>query len=125
MLKSTVMSAVAQMKDAIEDLGIDAFVVERTADPYVPGQPQTYTTENRPIKLVLTKYKLKEIDNDRILAGDYQGIVFPEKSGTVLDLKVNDLIYDGQSYWRVMGEDRVMAGTSVALYVLQLRRTLL
>lgn len=120
MLKNTILSAVQALKVAVQDLAVDAVLVTRLPQAHTPGVATQYTESNANIKLVLTKYKLKEIDGERIRAGDYQGIVFPE---TVVP-NTNDVIKIGVTdTWRIVNVDRIMVGTDVALSTCQLRRT--
>ena len=119
MLKSTVMSAVVQLKLALQDLLVDSTLVRRTYGEHVPGQAPTPTEQSTSVKVALTRFKSSEVDGDRVKATDYRGIVFPED----LIPEVNDLItVDSMSKtFRVINDDKVMVGDQVAVTVLQLR----
>lgn len=135
MLKATVLSAVATAKQAVQDLAIPASLVSRTAQAYVPGQPVTEIEVVTPIKMVLVRYKISEIDGERVQATDWQALVFHD-DGTPVP-KANDVIRVNRfamssigvgaettlADYRVIDNARTMAGDVVALSQVQLRLT--
>lgn len=120
MLKATVLMAVAKAKVAVQDLAEDAVLMKRVPAPHVPGQAAGHVSTPYPIKLVRTSYHAREIDGDRIRASDYKGLVFTEIHGKIPE--PNDLVNVGPLSYRVLVNDKVMAGDSVALSQLQLRQ---
>ena len=117
MLKSTIIDAVKVAKLAEQDLAIAATCVKRGPAVYVPGSAPTYAETLSDISVVITGYKANEIDGDRIKASDIQGFVFNES----IMPRVNDLVRFGGKSYRVISENPVMAGDSIALNQLQLR----
>lgn len=120
MLKSVVMSAVSQARKAVQDLGVDGLIIQRIQKPYVPGTVPDYTEIRTAVKVVMSGYKSFEIDGDRIQARDLQGLVFPI-DGTDIVPEPNDVIRIDDIDYRVVSNEKVMAGNTVALSQLQLR----
>ena len=119
MLKAQILSAVAIVKTAVQDLVFDAKMVVRGASVHVPGSAPSYPETLYDVKVFWSSYKAKEIDNDRILASDMQGLIFPETEKPVP--KPNDMIRVGSTNYRIIMNDKVMAGDEVALSQVQLR----
>lgn len=119
MLKSTVLNAVAVAKRAVQDLAVPAVLVQRGEVSHVPGLAPDYPVVNSAVQVVITEYDSKEIDNDRILASDLQGLIFPETGQPVP--KPNDQLRVGVVTYRIIQNRRVMAGDSLALSQTQLR----
>lgn len=124
MLKETVLAGVATAKKAVQNLAIPAKLVARTAVTHTPGQAPTATEAISDIKIVLSGYKEKEIDNDRIKANDLAGLIFPEEGQPIPE--ANFLVRYGPTFgleYRVIANNKVMAGDEVALSQVQLRKT--
>lgn len=120
MLKHSVLSAVASAKRAMGDLAVNAELVQRGTATVVPGSPPVYGEQVHPIRVVLTTYMAKEIDGERILASDVQGLIFPEPGVPVPE--PNFFVRVGTKTWRVIHNNKAMAGDEVALSQVQLRR---
>lgn len=127
MLKSAVLSAVVAAKQAVQDLAVAVRHVQRGAAVFVPGSAPTYPETVTDVSIVFTKFKLTEVDSDRIQASDWLGLLFPETGAP--DVNTNDLIRvaEGQidiasGDYRIIGNDKVMAGNAVALHQLHLRK---
>jgi hypothetical protein len=79
------------------------------------------------VSLVFTKFESKEVDNDRVMSSDWKGLVFPETglpplmaNGTI---RVPSGLTDiASGDYRIINNDKVMAGDTVALHQLQLRK---
>lgn len=119
-LKATIFRAVNIAKAAIQDLGVDALLIKRCQDAYIPGSSPTFSELTYPVKMVMTAYDAKEIDGDRIQASDFQAIVLPAADITQVP-EPNDVIRIELLDYRVVMNSKVMAGDSVALSQLQLR----
>jgi hypothetical protein len=121
MLKADVLAGVEAAKVAVQDLAVAAQLVKRGAPIHVPGNAPTYTETTYPIMVVLVSFKTKEIDNDRIRASDRSGLIFPEVGQPVPE--PNDLLRgaNGMEY-RILYNDKVMAGDTVALSQVHLRQ---
>lgn len=126
MLKATILAAVATAKGAVADLAVVVSHVERGAAVHVPGSAPTYPETLTDVSVVFSKYDSKELEDTTIMASDYKGLVFPESS--LPDIKANDFIRVPSGLrdilagdYRVIKNDRVMAGDTVALHQLQLR----
>lgn len=127
MLKSKIIAAVAQAKLAIQDLALRAFHVAKGAAIFVPGRAPTYPETLTSVSIVFTSFKTSEIDGDRIQASDWRGLVFAEVTNPVF--KVSDVIRisltSGQinsGDYRILFDDKIMAGDTVVLHQLHLRR---
>lgn len=77
--------------------------------------------------MVFTKFDTREVDEDRVQASDWRGLVFPETG--LPDFNTNDIIRVASGLqdvvsgdYRIVNDDKVMAGDAVALHQLQLRR---
>lgn len=126
MLKSSVLSAIAAAKVAVQDLVFPAVHVQRGAAVHVPGSTPTYPETLTDISVFFAKYKITEIDGDRIQASDWQGISFPEAGQPII--KANDIIRIPVTIesvaagdYRVVNNEPVMVGSAPALYQMQLR----
>lgn len=119
MLKQQVLDSVKAVKLAVQDLAVDATLVVRGDPTYVPGSAPTYGTSNVAVKVVLSSFEFKEIDGDRIRASDVQGLVFPEEGKPIP--KPNDQLTISSVTYRIISNERVMAGDEAALSRLQLR----
>lgn len=127
MLKSAILAGVAQAKIALQDLAMAVSHVARGAAVHVPGQAPSYPETITAVSMVFTRFEAREIDDDRIQASDWRGLVFPV--ATLPDFNANDIIRvpvglrDVRSGdYRIIADDKVMAGDTVALHQLQLRR---
>jgi hypothetical protein len=127
-LKATVLAAVEVAESAIEDLKIAVNHVRRGAPDYVPGQEVTYPETLSAVSVVFTRYKSKEIDNDRVMSSDWKGLVFFVEG--LPDFQTSDLIRVAVTVgdipagdYRIVDDDKVTVGDRVALHQLQLRRT--
>lgn len=126
-LKGIVLGAVKAAEQALDDLKVVAQHVRRGAPDYVPGLPVTYPETLTTVSVVFTRFKTKEIDNDRVMASDWRGLVFYAEG--LPDFRTNDLIrvtatgdIQGGDY-RIIDDDKVTVGDRVALHQLQLRLT--
>lgn len=129
MLKASLLSAVNASKRAVQDLAVLAVLIRRGDPVHVPGSAPTYPEVTEIVSIVPVAYKISEIDGDRIKASDIKGLVFPEAESTIA--LPNDIIRIAQvssapgfpnGDYRVILNDKVMAGDMVALSQLQLRR---
>jgi len=118
-LKGKVLSAVAKAKAAVQDLAFEGTLVTRGAAVHTPGSEPTYPEVSTPVSIVESKFETKELEDQRILASDRKWLVFPTATGGVP--KPNDMIYVGTRQYRVINNDKVMAGYEVALSQLQIR----
>jgi hypothetical protein len=127
MLKSSILAAIGKVKSAVQDLAITVSHVVRGAAVHVPGSAPTYPETSTDVSIVIVKFQAKEIDGDRIQASDWLGLVFPRSD--FLDFNANDVIripgglvnIAGGDY-RIINNDKVLVGDTVALHQLQLRR---
>lgn len=125
-LKATVLAAVKTAEAAIDDLKILATHVRRGVPDYVPGQPVQYPETLTGVSAVFVRFKTKEIDNDRVMASDWKGLVFPVDG--MPDFQTNDVIRVltttgdiAAGDYRILNDDKVVVGNTVALHQLQLR----
>ncbi len=118
-LRQQVLDAVAVVKSAVEDLAVEGILLSRGEAIHIPGTKPTYSESESGVKVVLGKFKEKEIEKDRTKASDLQGLIFPETGQPVP--KANDVLQIGLMTYRVIDNDKVMAGSAVALSVVQLR----
>lgn len=125
MLKSTVLQAVATAKKAVQDLAIKSQLKRRGAAVYVPGTAPTYPDILvGDVYIVPTKFDHKEVDGDRIKTSDIKGLVFPESNQPAPianDVINGNLDGTGVKDYRVINNDPVMAGDTIALSQIQLR----
>lgn len=127
MLKATILAAIQKAKSALQDLAITVIHVKRGTAVYVPGSAPTYPETSTAVSIVFTRYKAIEVDGDRIQASDWLGLVFPRVD--LLDFNANDIIRAPagliniiQGDYRIINDDKVMLGDTVALHQLQLRK---
>lgn len=124
-LQSTILAAVAKAKLAIGDLVEPCHLVQRGEAVVTPGSPPTYPEVIYNVGMTPTSYEALEIDGDRIKASDVKGLIFPEKGVPTPD--TNDILrqLDGAGNvvrsFRIMYNDKVMAGSVVALSQVQMR----
>lgn len=127
MLKTQILNAVKAAKSSLGDLVIVVKHVKRGAAVHVPGTPTTYPETLTDASIVIVKYDSKEVDGQRILASDWKGLVFPEDGMHPMPndiIRVPDGLTDiASGDYRVLDNDQVMAGDTVALHQLQLRKT--
>jgi hypothetical protein len=126
-LKQQILNAIDQAKSAIQDLAIDAFHIEQGEVTYTPGTTPDYPTESSTaIKIVLTNYEDKEIDNNRIMSTDVQGVVFFEGTDITNEPKVNSVIRVTSLNidYRVIDSKKTLVGNRIAISTLQLRSTI-
>lgn len=124
MLKSVVLQAVATAKLAVQDLAIPCKLIQQVMPVHVPGTTPTSSTNESDVSIVHDKFESKEIDGDRIRASDHKVLVFPETGQPVPntnDIIRGDIDKSGVKDYRVIDNNRVMAGDTVALSQLQLR----
>ena len=91
---------------------------------HVPGTVPSTSNNQSDIGVVMDKFDTKEIDGDRIRASDFKVLVFPEAGQpepSTNDIVRGDLDGTGVKDYRVLHNDKVMAGNAVALSQLQLR----
>lgn len=119
MLKSTILTAVETARLAAQDLAVEATLVSRGAATHVPGSAPVYPTTTSTISVLPTKFEDDEIDGQRVKASDFKYLTFPKPG--VKTPEPNDTLIIGGLIFRVIHNDRVMAGDSVALSQLQLR----
>jgi hypothetical protein len=127
-LKAVVLAGVAKAQAAIQDLAVSVKHVKRGAVIHVPGSAPTYPETLTNVSMVFTRYQSKEIDNDRIQASDWRGIVFP--ASTLPVFNTNDIIRIAAGLqdiiagdYRIINDDKIIAGDTVVLHQLQLRKT--
>ena len=127
MLKDKILAAVRQAKAAVQDLAVVVSHIKRGAAVYVPGTAPSHSETSTAVSIVFTRFQTREIDEDRIQASDWRGLVFPESG--LPDFNSNDLIRVPVGLqditagdYRIVINDKVMAGDAVALHQLQLRR---
>lgn len=127
MLKQQILAAVAKAKIAVQDLAIVVDHVARGAAVHVPGSAPTYPETVTDVSIVFTRFEAREVDDDRVQASDWRGLVFPETG--LPDFNTNDIIRVASGLqdvvsgdYRIVMDDKVMAGDAVALHQLQLRR---
>lgn len=117
MLKSTIIKAVQTAKTALQDLAVDGTVTTRVVGRHIPGVAPRNTEAVYAVKIVLTRFDSKEIDDDRILSSDLKALVFP----FAIIPAPNDTVEIGTDRYRIIDNNKVMAGDEVALSQLQLR----
>ncbi len=126
MLKQQILNAVISAKSAIQDLAVDAVHIKQGEVTYTPGTTPDYpTTSSTPIKITIVGYDSKEIDNNRIMSTDVQGIVFFEGTNIANEPKTNSVISVSSLniYYRVIDSKQVLVGDRIAISILQLRST--
>lgn len=128
MLKAVVLAGVAKAKEAVQDLAVLVKHVKRGAVVHVPGSAPVYPETLTDVSMVLTRFQSREIDNDRVQASDWRGLVFP--ASTLPVFNTNDVIRIAAGLqdllagdYRIVNDDKIMAGDTVALHQLQLRKT--
>lgn len=127
-LKATVLSAVQSAEEAVDDLKIAAKYVKRSAAVHVPGSVPTYSETLTDVFVVMTRFESKEVDEDRVMASDWKGLVFyrPE----LPTFQINDFVRFESDFgdvragdYRITYDDQVTAGGRTALHQLYLRKT--
>lgn len=121
MLKQDVLAGVEAAKVAVQDLAVPLQLIKRGVSTHVPGSAPTHTETAYPVMVVLVSFKTKEIDNDRIRASDRSGLIFPEVNQPTPE--PNDLIRGSGIEYRILYNDKVMAGDTVALSQVHLRQS--
>lgn len=126
-LKATVISAVQSAETAVEDLKIPALHVKRSAPVHVPGSAPTYPETLTNVFVVMTRFESREVDEDRVMASDWKGLVFYKP--TLPIFQVNDLIRFVTDFddvkagdYRITYDDQISAGGRTVLHQLYLRR---
>ena len=126
MLKATILAAVESARKAVQDLAVECEHVVRGMPVHIPGVAPQHSETLTDVSVVFTRYETKEIDGDRIRASDYKGLLFPGSLTPVPD--TNDFIRVAEDSkdvaagdYRVIYNDKVMAGDTVALSQLHLR----
>lgn len=119
MLKAAILKAAQSAKSALTDLAVPGQLRVAQEASYAPGNPvsQDYVTYN--VRVVVSGYAVTEIDGDRIQASDVKGILFAEPGMPAPN--VGDQVLIGASTYRVLHNDRVMAGDEVVISQLHLR----
>lgn len=112
---------------AIQDLAVLVKHVKRGASVHVPGSAPTYPETLTDVSMVFTRFESREVDGDRIQASDWRGLVFP--ASTLPIFNANDVIRIATGFqdvaagdYRIINDDKVMAGDTVALHQVQLRK---
>lgn len=125
MLKAQILSAVGTAKAAVQDLAIKCQHVARGAAVVTPGAAPTYSETLTPVSIVFTRFDTKDVDNTRVFASDYKGLVFPETGLPPLEpngiIRVSNTTDIAPGDYRIIDNDKVIAGDMVALHQLQLR----
>lgn len=121
MLKGKVLAAVEKARIATQDLAFEATLVQRGAAVHVPGSAPTYPETSTTVSLVPSKFESKEIDGERVKASDLRWLMFPVAGSSSVVPEPNDLIYVGTKRYKVIYNDKVMAGSAVALSQIQVR----
>lgn len=119
MLKAKVLAAVEKARLAVQDLAFEATLISRGTATHVPGSAPTHPETSVTVSLVPTKFETKEIDGERIRSTDLRWLMFPVAGKPVPT--PNDLIYVGTKRYRIIDNDKVMAGSDLALSQLQVR----
>jgi len=127
-LRATVLSAVRTAETAVEDLKIPAKHVKRGAPIHVPGSSPNYPETLTDVFVVMTRFESKEVDEDRVMASDWKGLVFYKPE--LPTFQVNDFIRFVDDFgdvragdYRITYDDQVTAGGRTALHQLYLRKT--
>jgi hypothetical protein len=125
-LKEVVLSGVATAEKSISNLKVPAQLIRRTPQAHVPGQAPTNDETTYDTYVVITSFRTFEIDGDRIKVSDLMGLVFPTDLPVVptADDVLNTMTDDRSTVtarYRIIYNDKVMAGDQVALSQLQLR----
>lgn len=127
MLKAQILSAIAVAKSAVQDLAVVVQHVTRGAVVHVPGTAPVYPETLTSVSVVFTKFDVKDIDGQRVIATDWKGLVFPESG---LQPLPNDLLRVPAGLtdipagdYRILDNDQVTVGDTVALHQLHLRKT--
>lgn len=127
MLKPQIIAALAQAKRALQDLVVTVQFARRADTTYVPGTVPSYAETLADVGIVFNRFETKEIDGDRIRSSDWRGLVFVETNVPPMD--TNDIIRVPAGVkdvvagdYRVIYNDKVMAGDTVVLNQLQLRK---
>jgi hypothetical protein len=125
--KSKILTAVAQAKVAVQDLAVVVSHIKRGAAVHVPGTAPSHSETFTAVSIVFTRFEAREVDQDRIQASDWRGLVFPETG--LSDFNTNDIIRVPSGLqditagdYRIVNDEKVMAGDAVALHQLQLRK---
>jgi hypothetical protein len=126
-LKSTILGALQKAIPALQDLAVSVLHVKRGAAVHVPGSAPTHPETSTAVSIVFTRYDAKEVDGDRVQASDWRGLVFPRSD--LLDFNANDVVRVPaglanlmQGDYRIINDDKVLVGDTVALHQLQLRK---
>jgi hypothetical protein len=118
-LKAQILAGVNSARSALSDLLVQVPMTRRGVATHVPGQIPVYPTTEVTISIAVVGYTAKEIDGQRILINDMKGIIFP--TSDFMEPKPNDLIQFDDLKYRVIHNEKIMAGDTVALSVVQLR----
>lgn len=116
-MQERILFGVDQALKAIGNLAIPAKHTYRIQNVFTPGQAVSYTLEVYDVKVVLTSYSKKEIEDDRDAASDIKMLVFHEKAIPLL----NDTITVQNKQYRVMRATPTYAGTEIAFSTVQAR----
>lgn len=126
MLKAQVLAAVAAAKVAVQDLAITCNSVTRAPPVHVPGVAPVYVETLTAVSIVFTKFESKEIDESRVMASDWKGLVFQETGLVILTNGVirvpAGLVNIASGDYRILNNDKIMAGDTVVLHQLHLRK---
>jgi exosome complex RNA-binding protein Rrp4 len=123
-LKQVVLQAVATAKAAVQDLAIPCQLIQKSMPTHVPGTAPSSTPVTHDVKIIHDKFETKEIDGERVRASDHKVLIFPETGQPVPetnDVITGDIDKSGVKSYRVINNDKVMAGDTVALSQVQLR----
>ena len=127
-LKSQILSAVRAAKSAFEDLLVEVQYVVRTTATYEPGNEYVATEGDvTDVRMAFTRFDSREIDGDRIQASDWRCLIFPEVG--LPRFNTNDVIRVPTGLqdiiagdYRIKMYNPVMAGDTVVLHQMQLRK---
>lgn len=124
-LKTQILGAVASAKAAVSDLALVCQHVARGAATFTPGSAPTYPETLTDVSIVFTRFDTRDVDNTRVFASDFKGLVFPETSLPPLEpngiIRVSGAIDVPSGDYRIIDNDKVIAGDMVALHQLHLR----
>lgn len=116
MLAQDVLTATLEALESLEDLAIDALIVSRVADTFVPGQPQGYQESSYEVKVVITNFNFNELQG-QVLASDIKVLVFPFSAIP----KPNDELRIGSLKYRIIKSNAQYVGSEIALHEAQAR----
>jgi len=127
-LQATVLKAVQTVVRILDDLAIPGTHLERTPTTYTPGGPVIYGPPvTHDVKVVITSFTEREIEEDRSRASDVKLIVFHETAIPKLNdtITVKNVARAGAVpttiQFRVMRGVPTYAGSEIAFSTVQAR----